>query len=137
MTLSSASNFGNENVESSDLKKVADQQLATRAVLTEDGTVTSISAYVKGPTSKLLRYAVYSDSGGEPGSLIVESAVQFIQHSLGDKVPLARNMTYSPPGTLSSKRCSASSVRQLILEHRPVMFWPSIAERERPSPDQK
>jgi len=71
-------NFGNENVEAEELTNVADIQIATQVTLPEDGTVTSISAHVKGTTTKLLRYALYTDSSGEPGTLIVESVAEAI-----------------------------------------------------------
>jgi hypothetical protein len=74
MPMNIGSNLGNQAIESNELGGVADQQIARQAILCEDGTVTSISAYVKGPKSKKLRYAIYADSGGEPGALIIESA---------------------------------------------------------------
>jgi len=70
--------FGNDEVESSNLNRVAGVQIAMQADLPADGTVLSISAYVKGPPPKQLRYAIYSDMGGEPGSLLVESAPEAV-----------------------------------------------------------
>jgi hypothetical protein len=71
-------NFGNENVEAEELTG-QDFQYATQMVLPEDGTVTSISAYVMGTsTPKKLCYALYTDSSGEPGTLIVESVAEAI-----------------------------------------------------------
>ncbi len=70
------SNFGNENIEAEELTG-ADTQFATQVTLPEDGTVTSISAYVKGASiAKKLCYALYTDSSGEPGTLIVESVAE-------------------------------------------------------------
>jgi hypothetical protein len=74
--------FGNQNIESSNLSNVADEQIATQVVLPEDGTAMSISAYVKGPASMELRYAIYSDSSGEPGSLIVETTAEPVGSSV-------------------------------------------------------
>jgi len=74
-----AFNFGNENVEAEDLTNVADIQLATQVVLPEDGTVASISAYVKGGVAvKKLCYALYTDNSGEPGTLVVESVAEAV-----------------------------------------------------------
>jgi len=71
-------NFGNENVEAEELTG-ADTQYATQTVLPKDGTVTSISAYVTGTsTPKKLCYALYTDSSGEPGTLIIESVAEAI-----------------------------------------------------------
>jgi hypothetical protein len=61
-----------EVLETSNSKEI---QIATQAVLSEGGTVTGISAYVKGPSNRDLRYAIYTDNSGQPGDLIVESAV--------------------------------------------------------------
>ena len=71
------SNFGNENVEAEELTG-KNFQYATQATLSEDGTVTSISAHVKGLVTKLMRYALYTDSSGEPGTLVVESVAEAI-----------------------------------------------------------
>ncbi len=73
MPMASSANFGNENIESSELGGVAGEQIATLVTLTEDGTLTSITAHVKGASPKQLRYAIYADSTGEPGALIVQS----------------------------------------------------------------
>jgi hypothetical protein len=76
MSMSLGTRFGDENIESSNLNNVADEQIAMQATLLEDGTLMSISAYVKGTSTKDLRCALYSDAGGEPGSLIVETAAE-------------------------------------------------------------
>ncbi len=67
--------FGNENVENKDLWG-RNIQFATPATLPEDGTVTSISAYVGGQNKELC-YAIYTDSTGEPDTLVVESVAEF------------------------------------------------------------
>lgn len=67
-------NFGYETAFASEERRVDGKQIATQVTLSGPGTLTGISAYVRGSTSKLLRYAMYTDSGGEPGTLIVETA---------------------------------------------------------------
>jgi Tfp pilus assembly protein PilX len=74
MSIDSGATFGNEQVESTGLRWLGSEQLAMQAALFEDGTVVSISAHVKGPSPKMLRFAIYSDAAGEPDALIVESA---------------------------------------------------------------
>jgi hypothetical protein len=54
-------------------KTVHNRQIATKVTLSEAGTLTTITAYVQGPSPHLLRYAVYADAGGEPGVLLVQS----------------------------------------------------------------
>jgi hypothetical protein len=51
------------------------QQIGTQVNASQDMTVTDITAYVGGLQNKDIRYALYTDSGGEPGTLIVESVV--------------------------------------------------------------
>ena len=58
--------------------KVEKKQIATQVTLAEAATVTSMSAYINGPPPKLVRYAIYADGAGEPGTLIVQSANQVI-----------------------------------------------------------
>ncbi len=70
--------FGNTSEYSSDQKSVQNTQLATQVTLGQDATLTAISAYVKGPSPKKLRYAIYADSGGEPGTLIAETTVEAV-----------------------------------------------------------
>jgi hypothetical protein len=48
--------------------------VATQVTLAQNGTITSITGYVKGPPPKLVRYALYTDVAGEPGTRIVQSA---------------------------------------------------------------
>jgi hypothetical protein len=51
-------------------------QVGTQVVLPEDGTLESIAAYINpGGGGKDYRYAIYTDNAGEPGNLIVETAV--------------------------------------------------------------
>ncbi|PCJ55998.1 MAG: hypothetical protein COA73_13125 [Candidatus Hydrogenedentota bacterium] len=50
------------------------QQVATEITVSSTITMRSIVAYVGGKKDKDIRYALYTDSGGEPGSLIVQSA---------------------------------------------------------------
>ena len=53
-----------------------DIQVATLATLPVDATVSSITAYINGNGTNPYRFAIYSDSGGEPGNLIVETAAE-------------------------------------------------------------
>ncbi len=53
---------------------VKDRQIATQVTLSVDGTLTEITAYIKGGGNDV-RYALYSDLAGEPDTLIVETAV--------------------------------------------------------------
>lgn len=64
--------FGNHNIESTNLSG-AGIQYASQATLDEDKTITSILAYVKGTATKNMRFAIYTDNAGEPGTLIVET----------------------------------------------------------------
>jgi hypothetical protein len=52
---------------------VAGKQIATQVEMLEAGYVTSITARINGPSPKLTRYAIYSDSGGEPANLLAQS----------------------------------------------------------------
>jgi Tfp pilus assembly protein PilX len=91
--------FGNDEVESSDLNRVAGVQIAMQANLPADGTVLSISAYAKGPPPKQLRYAIYSDAGGEPGSLLVESVAEAVGSNSFHWHTLDIAPTHLPSGT--------------------------------------
>lgn len=51
-------------------------QIGTEVVMPENGTLTSITAYIDpGGGGKDYRFAIYTDNAGEPGNLIVETAV--------------------------------------------------------------
>jgi len=65
--------FESSAIGAIEVDNMADTQIATQAVLSKGGTVTSISAYIRGGV-KGLRFAIYTDNGGQPGDLIVESA---------------------------------------------------------------
>lgn len=69
-------NFGYESAFASVGADISKHQLATRVTLTESGTLTSISAYVTGDKSKDYGFAIYSNVGGEPGTLL--AATNFI-----------------------------------------------------------
>jgi hypothetical protein len=56
-----------------DERHVQHLQIATQISASSGLTVTSISAYVDGPPPKKVRYAIYSDSGGEPGDLMAQT----------------------------------------------------------------
>jgi hypothetical protein len=68
-------NFGYETQFADSEKSVHGYQVATKVTLSEDGTLKSITAYINGKNN-LSRAAVYTDSGGEPGTLVVESAAE-------------------------------------------------------------
>jgi hypothetical protein len=75
LTLDALSRFGEETVQGTQVSQNADKVVAARMVLSEDGTVTRITAYIKGAPPKRARFAIYADSGGEPGALIVQGAL--------------------------------------------------------------
>ncbi|NNM24500.1 MAG: prepilin-type N-terminal cleavage/methylation domain-containing protein [Phycisphaerales bacterium] len=66
--------FGHTDIYTTAATNVEKTQVGTLANLPEDGIVSSISAYVD-PAGKKMRLAVYDDTGGEPGTLLVESEV--------------------------------------------------------------
>lgn len=51
-------------------------QVATRVTLPQDAVLSSINAYIATPDD--VRYAIYTDAGGEPGSLLVETDEQHV-----------------------------------------------------------
>lgn len=76
-------NFGNQNEEAEVLISEKNSlQFATQVTLDEDGTAASISAYVKGPPVKKLRYALYTDDSNEPGTLLVGTNTEAIGSNL-------------------------------------------------------
>lgn len=91
--------FETDATESLEKKKKADVQIATQAVLSEDGTVTSILGYIKGPPPKKLRFAIYTDNSGEPGNLIVESAVDTVTSNAFYWHEIAVTSTHLTAGT--------------------------------------
>ncbi len=48
--------------------------VATQVTLPAGGRVTSMSAYLHGTLEHKVRYAIYTDAGGEPGALIAQTA---------------------------------------------------------------
>jgi hypothetical protein len=66
--------LGYDEVYATPVSSIRWMQIATRATLEESGTITSIAAYVGGAASSV-RYAVYDDAGGQPGTLLVQSDV--------------------------------------------------------------
>lgn len=65
--------FGYDTEFPTEVTDLVPKQIATQAVMPVDGDVTRIWGYVKGKNNKRVRYAIYTDAGGEPGSLIVQS----------------------------------------------------------------
>ncbi len=68
--------FGYPTIFASQQNNVEERQIAIQVTLSEPGTVQSITAYVKGVPTKKLRYAIYTDSSGEPGTLLAETAAE-------------------------------------------------------------
>lgn len=66
-------NFGYETQFATNVPESAKVQIATQVVLPENGTLESITAYLTGVNGKKYGFALYSDAGGEPGNLIVQS----------------------------------------------------------------
>lgn len=62
---------------------VNSQQIATQATLSSNGTLTTITSYVKGPPPKLLRFGLYTNSAGSPGSLVAQSANVAVSSNAG------------------------------------------------------
>lgn len=69
--------FGNQTRFGSGQGNVANRQVGTLTTLTEAGTLTSITAYIRSRDSspRQYRYAIYSDSNGQPGALIAQTPV--------------------------------------------------------------
>jgi len=63
--------LGHDTVFATPAGAVRQIQIATRATLGADGTVTAMSAYTFG--KKKIRMAIYDDLAGEPGALLVET----------------------------------------------------------------
>ena len=74
LTLEGLSRFGDDTIQGTQVSQNKNKIVAARMVLSEDGTVTRITAYIKGALPKQVRFAIYADSGGEPGGLLVQSA---------------------------------------------------------------
>lgn len=68
------SSFGYDTAYASSQSNVDKKQIATRATLASATTIRSITAYASSTKDKEIRFAIYSDSSGEPGNLLVESA---------------------------------------------------------------
>ena len=73
LTLEALSRFGDETIQGTQVDQNRNKIVAAQMNLPEDGTVTLITAYMKGAPPKDARFAIYADSGGEPGALIVQS----------------------------------------------------------------
>jgi hypothetical protein len=65
--------FGFKAAFTSAEQSVHRKQIATQVDLSDALTVTSITAYVGGDNSDLVRYAIYTDSSGEPDTLIAQT----------------------------------------------------------------
>ena len=77
--------FGNDTVfgSSTTAGDHDKEQIATRVTLSQNGTLTSITAYMGGIADKKdIRFGLYADAAGEPGALLVESGK--VTHLAGD-----------------------------------------------------
>lgn len=71
-------NFGNTSEMPNAERNVAGQQIATQVTIPKDGDLISISLYMDGPPPKDVRFAIYSDVNGQPGSLLAQTALSDI-----------------------------------------------------------
>ena len=53
----------------------------TQATLNQDATITDLVAYIQGPIGEQVRFGIYTDSGGEPGTKIVETSLDSLTTS--------------------------------------------------------
>lgn len=75
--------FGFDTVFGLQQGKLKDKQNATQIVLTENGTATEITAYIKSKANNDVRYAIYTDLAGEPDALLVETAATTAPNGTG------------------------------------------------------
>ena len=68
-----AQHFGHTTAYGGEHGGVSSTQIATRVELDADGTLESISAYVRGTPSRVLRFAIYADDNGQPGALLAQT----------------------------------------------------------------
>ncbi|MHC5113980.1 MAG: fibro-slime domain-containing protein [Planctomycetota bacterium] len=76
---SPAGNLGYTTVMSQDRSDAEGQSVATQITVPTDGVITSITAYLNSGDDAAgeannTRYALYADSGGEPGALLAQTA---------------------------------------------------------------
>ncbi len=70
----SSDTFGNGTAFGNKVKDLQDTQVATQVTLPQNGTVTSISAYLgSSDEANDTRFAIYTDVAGEPDTLIVQT----------------------------------------------------------------
>ena len=65
---------GFDTIFGSTQSAVHQKQIATQVTVPQGGFVDSITAYQAGGNNKKVRYAIYTDSAGEPDALIAETA---------------------------------------------------------------
>jgi hypothetical protein len=99
ITLNADLRFGYDEILPNQQNNVRDKQIATQALLAQDATVTSISAYIKGPQPMRLRFAIYADAGGEPGALIAETAPDAVGSNTYHWHTIATPATFLSAGT--------------------------------------
>ncbi len=69
----STGTVGFDTIFGSTQSAVHQKQIATQVTVVQDGIVDSITAYQGGGNNKKVRYAIYTDSAGEPDTLIAET----------------------------------------------------------------
>ncbi|MCX5659910.1 MAG: hypothetical protein NTW19_09335 [Planctomycetota bacterium] len=62
-------------------KKIQTKQIATKVTLASSATLNSIAGYHYGTSGKKVRYAVYADSSGAPGALLVQTGTSGVTSS--------------------------------------------------------
>lgn len=93
-----ALSFGDSTKLAKGQKNVANKQIAVQVTLPQAGTLTSITGLVKSPIGKQVRYAIYSDSNGQVGSLLAQTSVQSMSISKlhWKRISLSSGLPLSP-----------------------------------------
>ncbi|MCP3906278.1 MAG: fibro-slime domain-containing protein [Planctomycetes bacterium] len=110
-----ATEFGHDTMFLTSSTAANSKQLATQVTLGQSGTITDITAYVEDNDS--VRYGLYTDVAGEPGTLLAETA-QVDSPSGWNWFTLAIPPTWVPAGTYwlaVSQDESDQSIRHSIL----------------------
>ncbi|MCE9590039.1 MAG: hypothetical protein K8S99_05900 [Planctomycetes bacterium] len=96
---STPTDFGNKTLYTTKTKSVSSKQVATQLTLATGGTLQSITGYFKGAASKSIRFAIYTDSAGSPGTLLAQSAVTTLGTGTVHWVTIAMPATTLTAGT--------------------------------------
>lgn len=97
----SAANAGLDGIPDgtySGIDKNSNLQIAYRVNMPQAGTVKSISVYLNGVPPKDARFALYTDAGTQPGSLIIQTPRQDCNNNQYAWVTLAVTPTHLPAG---------------------------------------